>query len=210
MNSVRKTALATFFAGFLPALLLASAELLAVDAVTFSRVKDTSPAGLVHFAENGPALAALKRMAPEAASERGPAATRAAVPPSASSPSVLRARGSGRQELDQALRQLLQGMAVLDGELSRRGASEGVVRVQPGDTLDEIIFRTLGDLSVRHEVVRSAFLKANPRAFRRSNPNYLLAGVELRIPTADDFRAVVFDDPEVGKVPDRRRMIRYP
>lgn len=210
MNTVRKTALTTFSAGFLAALLLASAELLAVDAVMFSRVKDTSPAGLVPFAENGPSLAALKRMAPEAASERGPAATRAAVPPSASSPSVLRARGSGRQELDQALRQLLQGMAVLDGELSRRGASEGVVRVQPGDTLDEIIFRTLGDLSVRHEVVRSAFLKANPRAFRRSNPNYLLAGVELRIPTADDFRAVVFDDPEVGKVPDRRRMIRYP
>ena len=120
MNTVRKTALTTFSAGFLPALLLASAELLAVDAVTFSRVKDTSPAGLVPFAENGPSLAALKRMAPEAASERGPAATRAAVPPSASSPSVLRARGSGRQELDQALRQLLQGMAVLDGELSRR------------------------------------------------------------------------------------------
>jgi len=32
----------------------------------------------------------------------------------------------------------------------------------------------------------------------------------LRVPGAEDFRAVVFDDPQVGQAVDRRRMIRYP
>ena len=109
-----------------------------------------------------------------------------------------------------ALTQLLQGFLTLEGELSRRPLAGGHYRVQPGDTLDGIIFSTLGDLPVRHEVVRDAFIQANPRAFRRKNPNYLLAGVELRVPGAEDFRAVVFDDPQVGQTIDRRRMIRYP
>lgn len=109
-----------------------------------------------------------------------------------------------------ALAQLLRGFAQLEGELSRTPLAGERYRVQPGDTLDEIIFRTLGDLSVRHEVIRDAFIQANPRAFRRKNPNYLLAGVELRVPRAEDFRAVVFDDPQVGQTVDRRRMIRYP
>ncbi len=116
--------------------------------------------------------------------------------------------GSGSTEA--ALAQLLQGFRTLEGELSRKPLAGGHYRVQPGDTLDEIIFSTLGDLPVRHAVVRDAFIQANPRAFRRRNPNYLLAGVELRVPGAEDFRAVVFDDPQVGQTIDRRRMIRYP
>lgn len=111
---------------------------------------------------------------------------------------------------DAALAQLLRGFAVLEGELARTQYAGTEYRVQPGDTLDEIILKTLGDLSVRHEVVRSAFVRANPRAFRRRNPNYLLAGVALKIPGPEDFRAVVFDNPEVGRTVDRRRMIRYP
>ncbi len=109
-----------------------------------------------------------------------------------------------------ALSQLLRGFAQLEGELSRKSLAGSRYRVQPGDTLDEIIYRTLGSLSLRHEIVRDAFIQANPRAFRRKNPNYLLAGVELRVPGAEDFRAVVFDDPKVGQAVDRRRMIRYP
>lgn len=111
---------------------------------------------------------------------------------------------------DAALAQLLEGFAVLEGELARKGFSGSEYRVQPGDTLDEIIFKTLGDLAVRHEIIRSAFVRANPRAFRRRNPNYILAEVVLRVPGPEDFRAVVFDTPAVGKTVDRRRMIRYP
>ena len=162
--------------------------------------------GTVYFPENRPLLVALQQGidAPDAESavRDGEAARPSSTP--------LLARGSGQRSVDSALSQLLRGFATLEGELARVPQAGGRYRVQPGDTLDDIIFRTLGDLSVRHEVVRDAFIRANPRAFRRKNPNYLFAGVELRIPGAEDFRAVVFDDPKVGQTIDRRRMIRYP
>ena len=181
-----------------------SREGLAKDSVHFSRVGSTGAEGIVHFAANKPALAALQREM-DARTSKEPA-----TPASASPQSVLKARGSGKRRVDDALAQLLRGFATLEGELARVPQAGGRYRVQPGDTLDDIIFRTLGDLSVRHEVVRDAFIRANPRAFRRKNPNYLFAGVELHIPGAEDFRAVVFDDPKVGRTIDRRRMIRYP
>ena len=186
----------------------------AKDAVHFSRVGSPDAEGIVHFAANKPALAALQRemAASEVAAQASAGARPAEVAKEgAGAPRpVLRARGSGQSNVDGALAQLLRGFAVLEGELARMPLAGNHYRVEPGDTLDEIIFKTLGDLSVRHEVVRDAFVRANPRAFRRKNPNYLLAGVELRIPGPEDFRAVVFDDPQVGQTIDRRRMIRYP
>ena len=181
-----------------------SREGLAKDAVHFSRVGSTGSESIVHFAANKPALAALQREM-DAPTSKEPARSASESPQS-----VLKARGSGKRAVDGALAQLLRGFATLEGELARVPQAGARYRVQPGDTLDDIIFRTLGDLSVRHEVVRDAFIRANPRAFRRKNPNYLFAGVELRIPGAEDFRAVVFDDPKVGQTIDRRRMIRYP
>jgi hypothetical protein len=173
-----------------------------------NRNTPTSPSaeGTVYFPENRPLLAALEQDIdapdPLSAAREGDGARPSRTP--------LRARGSGQRSGDSAWSQLLRGFATLEGELARVPQAGGRYRVQPGDTLDDIIFRTLGDLSVRHEVVRDAFIRANPRAFRRKNPNYLFAGVELRIPGAQDFRAVVFDDPKVGQTIDRRRMIRYP
>ena len=173
-----------------------------------NRNTPTSPPaeGTVYFPENRPLLAALEQdidaSDPVSAAREDEGARPSRTP--------LRARGSGQRSVDSALSQLLRGFATLEGELTRVPQAGGRYRVQPGDTLDDIIFRTLGDLSVRHEVVRDAFIRANPRAFRRKNPNYLFAGVELRIPGAEDFRAVVFDDPKVGQTIDRRRMIRYP
>ena len=190
--------------GAISLLMALSPAVLGKDAVQFSRVKSPDMEGIVHFAANRPALAALQREI-EASSSAAPADRVLAEPRP-----TLRAKGSGQRGVDEALAQLLRGFAQLEGELARVQFGGERYRVQPGDTLDEIIFKTLGDLSVRHEVVRDAFVRANPRAFRRKNPNYLLAGVELRVPGAEDFRAVVFDDPQVGQSIDRRRMIRYP
>ena len=46
--------------------------------------------------------------------------------------------------------------------------------------------------------LRQAFVQANPRAFRSSNPNRLIAGVDIRLPTAEDVLALIFfTSPEV-------------
>jgi len=65
--------------------------------------------------------------------------------------------------------------------------------VQPGDTLDEIIVRLVGDSPIRKRVLREAFVHANPNSFRNSNPNYMLAGIRLRVPDADDIIELLFD-----------------
>ena len=63
--------------------------------------------------------------------------------------------------------------------------SSGYYLVQSGDTLDELIVRLVGNTPIRKKVLREAFVHANPNSFRNSNPNYMLAGIRLRVPNAD-------------------------
>ena len=72
-------------------------------------------------------------------------------------------------------------------------SSSGYYLVQQGDTLDEIINRLVGDTPIRNRILREAFVQANPNSFRNSNPNYMLAGVNLRVPDANDIIELLFD-----------------
>ena len=71
--------------------------------------------------------------------------------------------------------------------------SSGYYLVQSGDTLDELIVRLVGNTPIRKKILREAFVHANPNSFRNSNPNYMLAGIRLRIPDADDIIELLFD-----------------
>ena len=71
--------------------------------------------------------------------------------------------------------------------------SSGYYLVQSGDTLDELIVRLVGNTPIRKKVLREAFVHANPNSFRNSNPNYMLAGIRLRVPNADDIIELLFD-----------------
>mgnify|MGYP003962764469 CR=1 FL=1 len=70
--------------------------------------------------------------------------------------------------------------------------NSGFYEIRPGDTLDEIINRAIGDTSIRNEILREAFVRANPNSFRNSNPNYMFSGVKIRMPTADDIIGLLF------------------
>ena len=69
----------------------------------------------------------------------------------------------------------------------------GFYIVQTGDTLDEIIMRLVGETPIRNRILRDAFVQANPNSFRNRNPNYMLAGVRLRVPDAGDILELLFD-----------------
>ena len=71
--------------------------------------------------------------------------------------------------------------------------SSGYYLVQSGDTLDELIVRLVGNTPIRKKILRDAFVHANPNSFRNSNPNYMLAGIRLRIPDADDIIDLLFN-----------------
>ena len=102
---------------------------------------------------------------------------------------------SASSELDRALEVLLADYDI-DGYLEVDegvAMNSGYYMVQSGDTLDEIIGELVGDTPIKKRILREAFVQANPNSFRNSNPNYLLAGVRLRVPDADDIIALVFD-----------------
>ena len=73
-------------------------------------------------------------------------------------------------------------------------AEDGTYVVKNGDYLDKIISNTVGQSPLRRDILRSAFVRANPHAFMRSNPNWLLANKKLRVPDAEDIKKVIFTD----------------
>ena len=91
--------------------------------------------------------------------------------------------------------------------------SSGYYLVQPGDTLDEIIAQLVGETPIRRRIMREAFVQANPNSFRNGNPNYMLAGVRLRVPDADDIIELLFDmdSPEMRSMSQSREgWVRFP
>ena len=102
-------------------------------------------------------------------------------------------------ELDDALsrmvadleRQLEEAAALAQDDAV---AADGTYVVKKGDYLDKIINQTVGSSPLRRDILRRAFVRANPHAFMRSNPNWLLANKRLRVPEADDIKKVIFTD----------------
>ena len=88
----------------------------------------------------------------------------------------------------------------------------GSYHTMPGDTLNEIINTHMPELPIKANIVRLAIVKANPHAFKRSNPNWMYAGKNIRLPTVDDVRKVVFkvDSRKKRLSSDPERWIQYP
>ena len=62
----------------------------------------------------------------------------------------------------------------------------GRYRVQSGDTLSGIFSRFYKNTNVNKEVLQAVFVKTNKAAFRRGNPNWLMAGSILTFPSGAD------------------------
>ena len=90
--------------------------------------------------------------------------------------------------------------------------ANGVYKVQPGDTLSEIMALHLGDTGVNHDVMKEVIVRNNKAAFRRGNAHWMMAGASLRMPTVAD----VMDYVVPGKKDSQQRRssdeewIRFP
>jgi len=111
--------------------------------------------------------------------------------------------------------------------------------VRPGETLDIVIARTVGQSPLKPQVVRDAIVQANPHAFIQGNPHRLVAGATIVIPTPGGLRDHAFPEQRAASPPalteqqvleakamaarnappkprgggpdeDRRRWVRYP
>lgn len=72
--------------------------------------------------------------------------------------------------------------------------TKGKHKVRRGETLDMVIRRIAPNSPLQKNVLRQAFVKANPHAFRRNNPNWLYAGSVLSVPDVEHLRQVVFKE----------------
>ena len=75
----------------------------------------------------------------------------------------------------------------------------GVYKVQPGDTLSEIMAVHLGDTGVNHDVMKKVIVKNNKAAFRRGNAHWMMAGANIRMPTVADVMDYVVPGKKNGR-----------
>jgi Tfp pilus assembly protein FimV len=114
---------------------------------------------------------------------------------------------------ERALARLMKDVQRLEPQLADNPSEDGYYRTKPGDTVDMILLRMLPNMPVKKAILRQALVKANPHAFKRSNPNWMYAGKRLRLPTADDIHNVVFvkqSSKNKSKPNGRLSWVRYP
>lgn len=86
-----------------------------------------------------------------------------------------------------ALEQLLGAPTVAEtGEPAVDARTTTTVRA--GETLDVIIRRTLGDTPFKENLLRAAFVEANPRLYPNGNIQRLPTGTPVQVPSAADLR----------------------
>jgi pilus assembly protein FimV len=123
-----------------------------------------------------PAPAAPSAAAPAPTSAGPGSATRAAVVSEVASPAAR-----------VALEQLLGAPAEAEpGEPAADARTTTVVRA--GETLDVIIRRTLGNTPFKENLLRAAFVEANPRLYPNGNIQRLPNGTKVQVPSAADLR----------------------
>lgn len=122
------------------------------------------------------------------------------------------ASGEGSADIDAALIQLLQDVEIerylQTQELQR--LEDGTYRIKQGDTLDQIINLTMPESKMKMAFLRQAFVQANPSAFRSSNPNRLIAGMDIRLPNSQDILSLLFVSPPETILKATSHWISYP
>ncbi|UVW35134.1 hypothetical protein NYF23_00670 [SAR92 clade bacterium H455] len=121
------------------------------------------------------------------------------------------------ENAERALARLMKDVQILEPHLAKI-QSQGLVKngyytTRPGDTVDMILLRILPKMPVKKAILRQALVKANPHAFKRSNPNWMYAGKRLRLPGAKDIHNVVFTEQADTKFSQRDAKlswVKYP
>ena len=88
----------------------------------------------------------------------------------------------------------------------------GRYRVQSGDTLSGIFSRFYKNTNINKEVLQAVFVKTNKAAFRRGNPNWLMAGSILTFPSGADVIDYVVNDKTYNssRSENRETWVSYP
>ena len=86
----------------------------------------------------------------------------------------------------------LSNASASDNSSGMEIVTNGTHRVRRGETLDMVIRKVAPNSAIQPRILRQAFVRANPHAFRRGNPNWLYAGAVLQVPDIEHLRQVIF------------------
>jgi Tfp pilus assembly protein FimV len=117
------------------------------------------------------------------------------------------------QGAERALAQLMKDVQRLQPVLAKTSSEDGYYTTRRGDTVDMILKRMLPKMPVKKAILRQALVKANPHAFKRSNPNWMYANKRLRLPGAKDIHNVIFVEQsgsKKSKRDERLSWVKYP
>ena len=100
------------------------------------------------------------------------------------------------EQLEAALSRMLEQVDIELNTQATRGRilldEDGSYTIKDGDSLSALIEDVGLSTNLKGEVLQRAFVVANPRAFRRANPNWMYAGAKLRMPTVEDLKGMLF------------------
>lgn len=119
---------------------------------------------------------------------------------------------TGLSERDlQKLKDFIGSTETLAPEVQKT-LEEGRYRVQSGDTLSGIFSRFYKNTNINKEVLQAVFVKTNKAAFRRGNPNWLMAGSVLTFPSGADVIDYVVNDKtdNSSRSENRETWVSYP
>ena len=88
--------------------------------------------------------------------------------------------------------------------------SGGGYQVRSGDSLSRIIDRQFSNLDINSALLKDVIVSMNPHAFRKGNPNWLLAGTKIKFPSAEDFKQYIFPSNAKDHEVEPKYWVRYP
>ena len=118
------------------------------------------------------------------------------------------------QEAEKALDALMSDVVNIDNKSSVANTSKPThYKIVYGDTLDQIIIDHVEKMPVRKDILKRAIVHANPQAFNRNNPNWMISGRKLKLPDVEDLSKLIFTDSaraEMLREKDRDNWVHHP
>ena len=102
-----------------------------------------------------------------------------------------------QEALEKALSRMLGDLKGQAEQIAKESDSlildaEGRYVIKRGDSLSEILEKIANGSNINLNLLKRAFVTANPKAFKRANPNWMYANARLRFPEEKDFRKILF------------------
>lgn len=102
------------------------------------------------------------------------------------------------------------GVAAPSDSKTSLDLSGNTLRVKSGDTLGQIVETYYAGSGLNKRFLAQVIVSKNPAAFRRGNPNWMMAGATLKLPDGSDLVAYIIPEESEKPSPEMRDWVAYP